>query len=119
MPVHKQHGPPAKGLLHGIRVLRRSHSLVLLLACIPLLYGLVWWLLKRDQRMEAGTPYFMDTCENRVADLGLDLGLHLASQRKRLYENMALDASKGIKLGGVITQGLGQDDLYHVGMDKR
>ncbi|KAL6765696.1 hypothetical protein V8C86DRAFT_2457060 [Haematococcus lacustris] len=61
-------------------------------------------------------------CENRLLALGLMAGAELegaaagvsaeVQHRRRLYASMAGDVTQGITVGGIITQGLTQNDLF-------
>ncbi|KAG2445661.1 hypothetical protein HXX76_000270 [Chlamydomonas incerta] len=68
----------------------------------------------------------LPTCSDRLAALGLDFeSMRLsvskyALDRRRVYEAMGAGVrSKGLSLGGVVTQGLQQDDLYRITHDTR
>ncbi|KAG2493462.1 hypothetical protein HYH03_008279 [Edaphochlamys debaryana] len=69
------------------------------------------------------------TCHDRLSALGLDFGetgsmrlsyTKYALDRKRVYDGMGSGVrTKGLSLGGVVTQGLKQADLYQITHDVR
>lgn len=118
-----------KMLSHPLRRIprRRRMHLLLFVTAVLLYSSMAGFISQRQRNPDAWST--VASCPERLQNLGLGFGAEAdvrqaasghALKRQQLYSDMASRlASEGLSLGGVITQGLSQSDLFSVKFDER
>lgn len=118
-PVHsfdleRGHHHERVGSFSPRRWLRRNCFLLLLVVIVCIMIALVRRFTTRHALDKSVSEANQDTgfCEERLLEAGWDKSLATSRARSLVYSKMQISPPKHLSLGGIITQGLKQSDLF-------